>query len=270
MYERLHRIYIRMREEECTCRVFAAVAVDALCRNFETTIERIQGVSQLELLYAELTKEEQHKQLRKEQKKLKRKRKKERLTDQEGKENCNGYEFDDKEDITDKEDCSCMGIKLAKCNETCTCKQFDDVYKEKGVNRNDAHNCNDTDTGEKHNEVWMCKCNSEKPHRKEYFKLNNFLSSPDYGGRKENCSSSDHSHDCGYSSENMNGYCETESSASTLPSSPEGSELACSDECCQTDRECVPISRFGYGLYGNGQQLSLQEMVDVSILIPVF
>lgn len=81
MYERLHRIYIRMREEECTCQVFAAVAVDALCRNFETSVERVKGVSQMDLLCAELNKEEQQKQIRREQKKLKRKRKKVRVTE---------------------------------------------------------------------------------------------------------------------------------------------------------------------------------------------
>lgn len=76
MYERLHRIYMRMREEECTCQVFAAVAVHTLSRSFETAVERIRGVSQLELLYAEFAREEQQKQIRKEQKKIKRKRKK--------------------------------------------------------------------------------------------------------------------------------------------------------------------------------------------------
>lgn len=35
VYERLHRIQLRMKEEECTCQVLAAVAIDALYRNFE-------------------------------------------------------------------------------------------------------------------------------------------------------------------------------------------------------------------------------------------
>lgn len=43
VYERLHKIYVRMREEECTCQMFAAIAVDALCRSFETAIENKQG-----------------------------------------------------------------------------------------------------------------------------------------------------------------------------------------------------------------------------------
>jgi hypothetical protein len=48
-----------------------------------------------------------------------------------------------------------------------------------------------------------------------------------------NWSSSEHSQDCGYSSENNNGCCDTGGSASSsLPSSPEGSEVACSDGFC--------------------------------------
>lgn len=76
MYERLHRIYMRMREEECTCQVFAAVAVHTLGRSFETAVENYLGVSRLELLYAEFEREEQRKQILREQKKIKRKRKK--------------------------------------------------------------------------------------------------------------------------------------------------------------------------------------------------
>jgi hypothetical protein len=37
MYERLHRIQLRLREEECTCQVLAAIAVDALNRNFQVS-----------------------------------------------------------------------------------------------------------------------------------------------------------------------------------------------------------------------------------------
>lgn len=76
MYERLHRIYMRMREEECTCQVFAAVAVHTLNRSFETAVERHSGVSRLDQFYAEFEKEEQRKQMLREQKKIRRKRKK--------------------------------------------------------------------------------------------------------------------------------------------------------------------------------------------------
>lgn len=51
-------------------------------------MELKRGISQLELLYEEITKEEQLKQQRKEHKKLKRKKRKERKAGQEEKENC--------------------------------------------------------------------------------------------------------------------------------------------------------------------------------------
>lgn len=113
--ERLHRIYRRLKEEETVCKVLAAVAVDALSRNFQVqwiefvkyceinrvickclydslqmAVEVKQGVSQLELLYEELTKEEIAKQQRREKLRLKRKKKKERR-----------YETEEKEDTCD-------------------------------------------------------------------------------------------------------------------------------------------------------------------------
>ncbi|KAK4875598.1 hypothetical protein RN001_012020 [Aquatica leii] len=267
MYERLHRIYMRMKEEECTCQVFAAVVVDALCRSFETTVERIQGVSQLELLFAELTKEEQQKQIRKEQKKLKRKRKKEKMTDQDGTENCNHYEndvdFEDKDD-TDK-DCSCSSTNV-DCTNELNCKSCSDLSYDKKIDLGNKFkdSCNDIHLIEKgkcnNSDVWLdnCKCNNEKLARKVvYNKFHSYLPPTEYT-RKENCSSSDHSHDCGYSSENNNGYCENGSLASSLPSSPEGSELACSDGCCHLERDYLTLPKF---TFGNGQ-LSLQEMLE--------
>lgn len=82
--------------------------------------------------------------------------------------------------------------------------------------------------------------------------------------KKESGSNSDHSHDCGYSSENNNGCCETGSLISSLSSSPEGSELACSDSCCQHDTDYITHCRLSYG--GTGHQMSLQEMLEVSYL----
>lgn len=256
MYERLHRIYMRMKEEECTCQVFAAVAVDALWRSFETAVESKQGISQLELLYAEITREEQQKQLRKEQKKLKRKRKKERLAELEGKENCieydDGDEFDDKDEL--EKDCTCTPLK----NEPLNCLHCDDLTpKSNCAVKDDEKNCKKICT----TEIWVneCKCDlSDKKGRKNStYKCDSFF--PNDCSKKENGNSSDHSHDCGYSSENNNGCCETGSLISSLPSSPEGSEVACSESCCQQDY--MPFSRFPYG---NGHQLSLQEMLEVS------
>lgn len=78
IYERLQRISLRLREEEATCQTLAAVAVEAFYRKFETAVEKKSGVSKLQLLYDEITQEEQSRQQRKEQKKLKKRKKKER------------------------------------------------------------------------------------------------------------------------------------------------------------------------------------------------
>lgn len=76
MYERLRRIYVSLREEERACQVLAAVGVHALSRNFDMAVERKQGISNLELLYQEISRAERAKELRREQKKLKKKMKK--------------------------------------------------------------------------------------------------------------------------------------------------------------------------------------------------
>ncbi|XP_018568036.1 gametogenetin-binding protein 2-like isoform X3 [Anoplophora glabripennis] len=268
MYERLHRIYMRMREEECTCQVFAAVAVHTLSRSFETAVERIRGVSQLELLYAEFAREEQQKQIRKEQKKIKRKRKKGKATDHEGKELCNDCDGDGEEDKDDAEkDCACSPDKadtlgcyncsqLLSPNKTHQCTNELDDYDE----------CSKVSSGKKDklrctNELWIddCKCENDVKENKKNanYKCDSYT---DFTSKRECGSASDHSHDCGYSSENNNGCCETGSLISSLSSSPEGSELACSDTCCQHETDFISHCRLSYG--GNGQQLSLQEMLE--------
>lgn len=271
MYERLHRIYMKMREEECTCQVFAAVAVDTLCRNFETAVEHSQGVSQLELLYEELAKEEQLKLIRKEQKKIKRKRKKGKISDRDSKEN-NCEDCGDEEDYDEK---VVLDDSICVCGFSC-----DQLNLENGLSRNNRHSvlydcakcCNGNIISENNcvpeeeedEEMWIeeCKCGDDGNKTKKVpFRCDNYNrpsedsvpeSKKDGGG-----SSSDHSHDCGYSSENNNGCCETGSLVSSLSTSPEGSELACSDTCCQLETDY-----FKSGCGANGLRLSLQEMLD--------
>lgn len=76
MYERLRRVYVSLREEERACQVLAAVGVHALCRNFDMSVEKKQGISNLELLYQEISRAEKAKEYKREQKKLKKKKKK--------------------------------------------------------------------------------------------------------------------------------------------------------------------------------------------------
>lgn len=82
VFERLHRIQQRFREEERTWEIIMCTAIQALRRSFEVAVENKLGVSQLELLCQELNKEELAKQQRKERKKLNRKRKKEKKTEE--------------------------------------------------------------------------------------------------------------------------------------------------------------------------------------------
>lgn len=76
MYERLRRTYVSLREEERACQVLAAVGVHALCRSFDMSVEKKQGISNLELLYNEISRAEKAKEHKREQKKLKKKKKK--------------------------------------------------------------------------------------------------------------------------------------------------------------------------------------------------
>jgi hypothetical protein len=263
MYERLHRIYMRMREEECTCQVFAAVAVDTLSRSFETAVERKQGYSQLELLYAELAREEQQKQIRKEQKKIKRKRKKGKTSDQDGKENCNDCEedFEDKDDLDRSCSCSHNQNELGcySCEELLS--PLKNSFLKCSEDLNSEYECKSLTSKQNSlrcstNELWIddCKCENDiKENKKNVYKCNNYLSPVNF--KKENGSTSDHSHDYGYSSENNNGCCETASLISSISSSPEGSELACYDTCCQHESDSLSGLR-------HGEHPSLQQMLE--------
>lgn len=88
IYERLRRIYISLREEERACQVLAAVSVHALSRSFDISVEKKQGISNLELLYKELNRAEKAKEFKKEQKKLKKKKRKNEKKSKENFESC--------------------------------------------------------------------------------------------------------------------------------------------------------------------------------------
>lgn len=79
VYERLHRIQLRIREEQYTCQVLAAAAIDGLARRFETAIEVKQGFTKLDQFYNEFSKKEKKTQKRKRLRKQKRSQKKETI-----------------------------------------------------------------------------------------------------------------------------------------------------------------------------------------------
>ncbi|CAD1472364.1 unnamed protein product, partial [Heterotrigona itama] len=311
--ERLHRIHRRLREEETVCKVLAAVAVDALSRNFQMAVEVKQGVSQLELLYEELTREEIVKQQRREKLRLKRKKKKERRYEIEEKENAcdlqvldpknkgpptckcpdcvkksksmsqqenqiqlvfpkesNVQKYNNKSSSELKTKISTTQTK--KCNTPVknlfeeelfdACESYKDLSEK--IENNHWHNledCKDSMTKEIV-DAWIGKPSKSNMwiEMKKRFELS-------ISERKSRSSSEQSSQDYGYSSEQI--------SSSSLPSTPEGSEVACSDGCCNHERDCHDIRPFDKLVHSNysisllkerGGGLTLTQMLEDSYL----
>ncbi|KDR09742.1 Gametogenetin-binding protein 2 [Zootermopsis nevadensis] len=347
VYERLHRINLRLREEECMCQVLAAVAIEALCRNFEMAVEVKQGISQLELLYEQITKEELAKQQKKEQKKQKRRKKKEKRVGHDEKENNFECESEENADQNSEElfsSCTCLDPKpvvqntdrhklqvldrKSKGSPTCYCEDCIRRKKDKGsfaesvedqsnkaqrsVDKQQGQhssktgaNCLAGDSASNNNSLLSSVRNSVSPFPSSATPEQQLSLSPCQSCKSaqdlvetsaallstnaslKNClrcngnwSSSEHSQDCGYSSENNNGCCDTGSGSSSLPSSPEGSEVACSDGFCNHegectgDRNCEPQTHYrsGHGPTDmnlntrgpGGLTLTLQQMLEES------
>ncbi|XP_050462207.1 gametogenetin-binding protein 2-like isoform X2 [Cataglyphis hispanica] len=313
--ERLHRVHRRLKEEETVCKVLAAVAVDALSRNFQMAVEVKQGISQLELLYEEITREEIAKQQRREKLRLKRKKKKERRYETEEKENS----CDCSNERRGKSICICTESKPTTQNidrhklqvldpknkgpPTCKCpdclkkqkassisqsqskvelafpikktnaqkaivkstseaktkfstnqsKQSDTFHKQlsqedssdtcescKEVEKIDEDqwhvydkDCKDSMTNELLN-AWITKPSKTTRYTVDKTRYTMWIEMTkrlEMSKKKNHSSSEQSSQDCGYSSgHNI--------SSSSLPSTPEGSEVACNDECCNHDGAC--------------------------------
>ncbi|XP_075969842.1 gametogenetin-binding protein 2-like [Anticarsia gemmatalis] len=232
IYERLQRISLRLREEEGTCQTLAAVAVEALYRKFETAVEHKTGVSKLQLLYDEITQEELTRQQRKEQKKLKRRKKKERQAVESKCKEADSEEPDEK--------CQCEECLLEERDTPTDLLSPRDYINHQcyEASGDGCQSCQDDST----------KRRSPKKTAKKRAKNGNL-------------SPNEHSQDCGYSSGNNGGCCETISGSSSLMSSPEGSEVACSEGFCNHERgDCLDMAKNDKTLC-SGFTLSLQEML---------
>lgn len=73
LYERLHRIWQKLRAEEQTWQILFHLGIDALRKSFELAVEKMQGISRLEQFVEELSEEERAKELKQEKKRQKRK-----------------------------------------------------------------------------------------------------------------------------------------------------------------------------------------------------
>ncbi|CAL9685871.1 unnamed protein product [Knipowitschia caucasica] len=73
LYERLHRIWQKLRAEEQTWQVLFHLGIDALRKSFEIAVEKLEGISRLEQFFEELSEEEKAKELKLEKKRQKKK-----------------------------------------------------------------------------------------------------------------------------------------------------------------------------------------------------
>lgn len=213
IYERLLRVHMSLKEEENACQVLAAVAVHALCRSFDISVEKKRGISNLELLYKELDRADKAKELRKEQKKLKKKKKKIVKKLEASQRNCQTCELDElslymaiddnDSDVDDAENpnyCSDLLLKTKNC-----------------LNSTSIANINHEISIDVKDELSIFSCHSCEGN------ISNGCSKSIDGGYASE-PSSNHDDPCSVATLN--------SRTSSLASSPEGSEVACSDEFC--------------------------------------
>jgi len=77
LWDRLHRLWQKLRAEEQTWQMLFYLGVEALRKSFETAVEEKQGITQLERVVEEISEAERAKEQRKENKRLKKKKRKE-------------------------------------------------------------------------------------------------------------------------------------------------------------------------------------------------
>jgi len=237
IYERLLRVHMSLKEEENACQVLAAVAVHALCRSFDISVENKRGISNLELLYKELDRAEKAKELRKEQKKLKKKKKKivKKLVASQSNfqtieldELALYLEIDDNDsDVDDAENanyCSDLHDELLNTKNCLNSTSIANIDHEISIDVKD--------------ELLIFSCHSCEGN------INGGCSKSIDGGYASE-PSSNHDDPCSVATLNSR-------TSSLASSSPEGSEVACSDEFC---------SHHNNGGIGESH-LTLQQMLD--------
>lgn len=243
IYNRLKRVQQCVKEEENACQVLAAVAVHALCRSFDMAVENKRGVN-LELIYDEISREDRMKE--EQQKKRKMKKRKKRSEKKQ-------------KDDDDQDSYNCEPEPVPECD----CSDHDHhVHSEDEEN---LHSDDDDDD----DKIVLCdgtiidaglvpSSNAAKVIKvMSPVKVVHHSSNHDHSSERsisvenlkademsitscqschdgENCAQ--RSIDAGYSSETQHdGLLSNNNSSrtSSIVSTPEGSEVACSDICCK-------------------------------------
>ena len=245
IYNRLKRIQQCVKEEENACQVLAAVAVHALCRSFDTAVENKLGVN-LELIYDEISREDRIKEEQLKKRKMKKRKKR------------------NEKKQKDDEDQDSYNCEPEPVPEKCHCSELDHVHSE------DEENLHSDDDDEK---IVLCdgtiidvglapsptsaakvikvispvKVHHASNHdhssdRSRSVSVENLEVKDEVSVTScQSCHDGDgdcaqRSIDAGYSSEtHHDGLLSNNISSrtSSIVSTPEGSEVACSDVCCK-------------------------------------
>ncbi|XP_052245499.1 gametogenetin-binding protein 2-like isoform X2 [Dreissena polymorpha] len=231
-YERLHRIWQKLKAEEQTWQILFYLGVDALKQSFEMAMEKKQGVSNLELMCEKLQEEDRVKEQRQEKKRQKKKKKKAKSGQlvQMPEQKENGNMDGDKEDEG-------LEVGCDNCDKLPTCTMTKKVSQACTSACGAHHNCVDHNSNTTIASLESCRScertgrGSISPQRTgaaKSFSLRGFPASGDkmQHSNKPISVMGSRSSDNGYSS------CGDGSCDCSMPSSNEGSDIACSEGMC--------------------------------------
>ncbi|ETE63435.1 Gametogenetin-binding protein 2 [Ophiophagus hannah] len=161
LYERLHRIWQKLRAEEQTWQMLFYLGVDALRKSFEMAVERVQGISRLEQLCEEFSEEERVRELKQEKKRQKRKnRRKNKCVceipaplqvmeekDMRSQEKENFLETSCTACGSPEERSSCVEVIVTNANASCTCPTGGTLLGSPKIKKGLSAHCNGSDCG---------------------------------------------------------------------------------------------------------------------------
>ncbi|XP_066491408.1 gametogenetin-binding protein 2 isoform X1 [Tiliqua scincoides] len=160
LYERLHRIWQKLRAEEQTWQMLFYLGVDALRKSFEMAVEKVQGISRLEQLCEEFSEEERVRELKQEKKRQKRKNRRKNKCACEipvplqvaeekelSQEKENFLESSCKACGSTEESSSCVEILVPNENTSCTCPTGGTLLGSPKMKKGLSAHCNGSDCG---------------------------------------------------------------------------------------------------------------------------
>lgn len=232
LFNRLKRIQQCLKEEENACQVLAAVSVHALCRSFDMAVENKQGVN-LELIYDEISREDRIKEEQQKKRKIKKRKKR-----------------NDNKKLKDDDDIGSYNCDPKPVPEKCDCKEEDHVHSEDEENLHSDNESIDVGLGPLSNAAKIIKAkvhratnHDHSEERSRSTSVENLVVKVDKMSITscQSCHDGDgecaqRSIDAGYSSETQNDGLHSNNNSSrtsSIVSTPEGSEVACSDNCCK-------------------------------------